>query len=142
MSDVRIDMKVFIERTPDVVFAAWSTAESLAGWFAPMAEQTPDVAMDFKVGGHYSIVMPLPDGSVHTTAGVFREIVPNEKIIMSWRCDAFADPESLVEVHFRKAGEGTELHLLHTDFDAETTCDAHRGGWEACLGQLVVFLTD
>ena len=83
MSELLIDKFVHIRRPPATVFAAWSTAEALAKWFAPMAEQPPDVSMEFAVGGCYSIRMPLPDGSVHTTRGEFREIVPDEKIVMT-----------------------------------------------------------
>ena len=140
MSSLKIDMTVHIERSPAEVFSAWASAESLASWFAPMAEQLPDVSMDFVIGGQYSIVMPLPDGSVHTTKGMFRVIVPNERIIMTWQCDAFTDPESLVDVTFTPSGGGTDVHLVHQSFESAETCEAHSGGWQACLGQLAVWL--
>ena len=101
-----------------------------------MASAKLDVEMEFVVGGRYSIVMPLPDGSVHTTVGVYQEIVPNETIVMTWRCDAFDDPESLVEVQFKAADGGTDIHVNHKTFESAETCDAHRGGWEACLAGL------
>lgn len=141
MNPLAIDMTVFIDRPAEDVFAAWSTAEAFASWFAPMANQVPDVTWDFAVGGSYSIVMPLPDNSVHTTSGKFQEIVENARIVMTWRCDAFADPESLVEVDFRQKGDGTEIHLRHQTFDETSTCDAHRGGWDMCLAQLAEVLT-
>ena len=140
MNPLAIDMTVLIDRPVEDVFAAWSTAEAFASWFAPMAEQLPDVTWNFEVGGHYSIVMPLPDGTAHTTAGVFQDIARNEKIVLTWRCDAFADPESIVEVAFKREGDGTEIHLRHQAFDETSTCDAHRGGWEACLAQLSKYL--
>lgn len=136
MSELQIDMTVHIERAPADVFAAWSSAEVLASWFAPMAVDTLDVSMEFVVGGKYSIAMPLPDGSVHTTSGEFREIVLNQKIVMTWRCDAFDDPESVVEVSFSEAGAGTDLHLVHQRFESTDTCANHRMGWDACLGNL------
>jgi uncharacterized protein YndB with AHSA1/START domain len=142
VSAPRIDMTVYIERLPQDVFSAWASSDALASWFAPMAEDVPDVAMEFAVDGRYSIVMPLPDGSVHTTIGAFREIVLNEKIVMTWRCDAFPDPESLVEVRFSPKGSGCELQLQHRDFDTSETRNAHNGGWQACLAQLTVFLTE
>jgi uncharacterized protein YndB with AHSA1/START domain len=101
-----------------------------------MAVENLDVSMDFSVGGQYSIAMPLPDGSVHTTSGRFMEITLNQKIVMTWRCDAFDDPESVVEVSFTVAGAGTDLRLLHKRFESADTCANHRMGWEACLGNL------
>jgi uncharacterized protein YndB with AHSA1/START domain len=59
MSGKTVDLTVFIERSPADVFAAWASVEAFVSWFAPMAERIPDVSMDFIVGGHYSIVMPL-----------------------------------------------------------------------------------
>ena len=136
MNERAIDITVHIKREPADVFAAWSSAAALASWFAPMAERPPDVEMDFSPGGAYKIVMPLPDGSVHTTSGVFREIVAGEKIVMTWYCDAFDDPETMVEVSFVASGDGTDLRVQHRRFEAAETCTAHFGGWEACLGAL------
>lgn len=140
MSDRLIDISVHIKRPLKEVFAAWTSAEEFASWFAPMATRKPDVEMEFVVGGRYAIVMPLPDGSVHTTAGVYQEIIPNESIVMTWHCDAFEDPESLVEVRFTASDSGTDIHLIHKTFDSDETCDAHRGGWETCLGGLGEYL--
>lgn len=137
MNDQRIEMTVRIEKPPAEVFSAWASADALALWFAPMAEVQPTVTMDFRTGGAYTIVMPLPDGSVHTTSGMFREIVPGRKIVMSWRCDAFPDAESIVRVQFQPAHGGTNLHLVHEQFENTDTCRAHRDGWEACLGELM-----
>lgn len=137
MIDTPIDITVHIRRPVADVFAAWSSASALAEWFAPMAERAPDVDMDFVVGGAYCIVMPLPDGSVHTTRGEFREIVQDARIVMTWQCDAFADPPSLVEVSFSPSGGGTDLQVIHRSFESGDTRNAHLGGWEACLGELV-----
>lgn len=142
MSSRQIDLTIYIERPPAEVYSAWASAKSLASWFAPMAEQVPDVAMEFIIGGNYSIVMPLPDGSVHTTKGIFRVIVPNERIVMTWHCDAFTDPDSIVDVSFTPKGNGTEVHLIHQTFASAETCEAHSGGWQACLGQLARWLAN
>ena len=141
MSELLIDITVHINRPVNEVYDAWTSSDALASWFAPMATQKPEVAMEFVVGGRYSIEMPLPDGSVHTTTGVFREIVQNVAIVMTWHCDAFQDPESQVDVRFFESDGGTDIHLKHMTFDLAETCDAHRGGWEACLSELDKYLT-
>lgn len=140
MKNAQIEITMHVARSPEVVFAAWQTADAFAAWFAPMTATPPIVQMDFRVEGSYSIEMPLPDGSVHTTRGQFREIVENRKIVMSWRCDAFDDPESVVVVNFLPVDGGTEIHLQHGSFENETTCEAHTAGWQACLAQLVTHL--
>lgn len=133
MNPLRIDMEVEIERPVAEVFAAWSTAEALASWFAPMAVEPPEVSMEFAVEGRYSIVMRLGEDVVHTTNGVFREIEPGRKIVMTWLCDAFADPESVVTVRFEPTDRGTAVRLTHERFVSAETCENHRAGWQACL---------
>ena len=59
---------------------------------------------------------------------------------MSWRCDVFEDPESVVTVIFNDSDGGTDLCLIHETFATEDTCKAHRGGWDECLGELVIQL--
>lgn len=133
MSPLRIEMDVEIPRPAAEVFAAWSTAEALASWFAPMATDRPEVSMEFVVNGSYSIAMRLDENVVHTTRGEFREIVPGKKIVMTWFCDAFTDPESLVTVRFDESSSGTTVRLTHERFVSAETCENHRAGWQACL---------
>ena len=133
-------MDVEIARPVAEVFAAWTTAEAFSSWFAPMAASKPIVSMDFAVDGEYSIEVPMGDGAVYVTKGVFKEIVPERKIVMTWHCSAFPDPETLVTVHFDEESSVTTVRLTHERFETETTCDNHRGGWDACLAELQRFL--
>lgn len=136
MHATRIEEEVTIAKPVAQVFAAWASAEALADWFAPMAVRKPDVELDFRVGGRYSIRMPLPDGQVFTTTGVFEEIVSNRKIVMSWRCDAFPDPETRVSVQFLPTKEGTTIRVRHEMFESPDTCADHKHGWQLCLAEL------
>lgn len=101
-----------------------------------MAESRPAIAMDFRVGGDYRIEICLPDGEELTTCGVFREIILDKKIVMTWHCDAFADPESIVTVEFSKSSAGTLVQLTHEYLESEATRDNHTYGWIACLDEL------
>ena len=136
MNPLRIEMDVEIGRPAPEVFAAWSSAEALASWFAPMAVSRPIVEMEFEVDGHYSIEMHLAQGAVFTTRGVFQKIVPDKEIAMTWYCDAFPDPETLVTVLFVAIPGGTRVSVVHERFETEATCTDHRYGWQACLSEL------
>jgi uncharacterized protein YndB with AHSA1/START domain len=133
---LRIDVDIHIDRPVESVFGAWTTAAALAEWFAPMAIEKPGVELDFREGGRYAIRMPLPDGAVFTTTGEFREIVANEKIVMTWHCDAFPDPPTVVTVTFVAEAGGTTVRVVHERFESGDTCANHRHGWEMCLGEL------
>jgi uncharacterized protein YndB with AHSA1/START domain len=141
MNPLRIELDVEIGRPVADVFAAWSSAEALASWFAPMAVSKPIVDMKFQVGGRYAIEMHLPEGAVFTTRGVFRRIVPDEEIVMTWHCDAFPDPETVVTVRFVAIAGGTRVSIIHEGFEMEATCTDHGHGWQACLAELRSMLT-
>ena len=139
---LRIEMDIKINRSVPDVFAAWASADALAAWFAPMAVSKPAVEMEFQVDGRYSVEMHMEGGMVFVTGGQFKEIVPDEKIVMTWRCDAFPDPETLVTVFFDPIAGGTKVRLMHENFVAEETCANHTVGWRACLAQLNTVLTN
>lgn len=136
MKSIRLEEQIHINKPVEDVFLAWSTADALAKWFAPMAVTTPNVELDFRVGGQYSIRMELPNDVVFTTAGAFEEIITNEKIVMTWRCDAFPDPATLVTVLFLPDEAGTVVKVSHENFVSDDTCANHKHGWELCLAKL------
>jgi uncharacterized protein YndB with AHSA1/START domain len=136
MQPIRLEEEIHIEKPPAEVFRAWSTAESMADWFAPMAVVKPSVELDFREGGRYSIQMTLPDNQIFTTAGIFRKIITNKKIVMTWRCDAFPDPATLVTAIFLQDETGTTVKVLHENFEIDDTCANHKHGWQLCLANL------
>jgi len=106
-------------------------------WFAPSDEfSVPIVEADVRVGGRYRIVMKAPDGEQHDVSGVYREVVPNRKLVFTWAWRSTPERESLVTVLLRPAGSGTELTLTHEQFFDEEARDKHQHGWIGCLGRL------
>ena len=136
MPTVRLEEEIRIDKPPEEVFLAWASAEALADWFAPMAVTRPRVEVDFREGGRYSIAMLMPGDQRFTTAGVYRKIVANREIVMTWRCDAFPDPATLVTVRFIPDGRGTVVKVAHENFESDDTCANHRHGWQLCLARL------
>lgn len=140
-STVEAKPALTVERTfraaPQRVWQAWTQAESLKQWFAPADAFKVEVAeVDVRVGGRYRIVMTAPDGEVHDVSGVYREVVPNERLVFTWAWRTTPERESLVTVSLRPAGTGTEFTLKHEQFFDESARDHHREGWIALLGRL------
>ncbi len=57
------------------------------------------------------------------------ELIPNKKIVQSWRSLSFkpSDSDSKLEVTLKPTNGGTELHLIHTGIpDAEIDVE---NGW-------------
>ncbi len=109
-----------------------------------MIEATADV----QIGGKYCISMTnTNDGKVHTVAGTYHEVIPNEKLIYTWQwqnTDSSGSenhPETLVTLEFKSIGVNeSELILTHERFADEKTCDHHQQGWTGCIGNLDLFL--
>jgi uncharacterized protein YndB with AHSA1/START domain len=122
------------------VFRAWTDPQALKQWFGPSNDGQILVSeTDLKVGGRYRIVMQMPSGEQHRVGGVYREIVPNEKLVFTWAWDA-APPdephESLVTVLLKPDEGGTLLTLIHEHLFDEETRTGHEGGWNGALDKL------
>ena len=68
---------------PAKVFAAWTEPEKLARWMGSEQITSVRAETDLRVGGRYHIKMITP-GDEHDVSGVYRELVPNEKIVFTW----------------------------------------------------------
>ena len=124
------------------VFRAWTDATELARWFAPSAEYSTRVPeLDLKVGGKYKVEMHHKGGNVNKVGGTFREIVPPEKIVFTWRWEN--DPsahESLVTIEFLDLGPATEVLLTHAQLPDAEQRDKHSQGWNGCLTRLAEYV--
>ena len=140
-TDTRARPALSLERTfkapPDEVWRAWTDPGAMKRWFAPGDEfSVPIAEAEVRVGGRYRIVMKAPDGEQHDVSGVYREVVPNRKLVFTWAWRSTPERESLVTVLLRPAGSGTELTLTHEQFFDEEARDKHQHGWIGCLGRL------
>ena len=87
------------------VYAAWTDPEQMKHWMGPSdAFGESEVTMDVRVGGRYRIVMHAPDGETHRVGGVYREIVPNSRLVYTWAWESTPERESLVTLEFRPVG--------------------------------------
>jgi len=127
--------------TPEKVWRAWTDAEAIRRWWGPGNEPVSLAELDVRVGGRFRIVFGGPDGKAHECAGVYREVVPNRKLVFTWAWpNSTPERESLVTITLRVAGEGTELTFLHEQFFDESIRDSHKRGWSGALDKLERFL--
>jgi uncharacterized protein YndB with AHSA1/START domain len=100
----------------------------------------PVVEIDLRVGGRYHLIMRAPSGEVHDLNCVYREIVPNKKLVFTWAWKSMPERESLVTMELRPMGAETEMLLTHEQFADQAACDRHNHGWALCLDRLTVHL--
>ena len=127
---------------PEKVWAAWTEAERLIGWFGPanVKPGTLSADLDVRVGGSYRISFDHESGEHSEVGGVYREVVPNERLVFSWAWHSTPERESLVSVSIKPDGAGTLLVFTHEQFFDEKARDGHLRGWTELLGKLETFL--
>jgi uncharacterized protein YndB with AHSA1/START domain len=121
------------------VFEAWTQPDVIRQWFAAAPDMEGTTAeIDLRVGGTYRIGMRNIPKNIHYTArGVYKEIVPNERITFTWSWEERPDePESLVTIEFRDAPNSTEMRLTHSRFVSKERCDEHKQGWNGCFARM------
>jgi len=137
-----LTIKRRINAAPAKIYAAWTDPEKLIGWFGVPAKQkqgTLRAETELRVGGRYSISFEAVDGEHFQVGGVYREIVPNERLVFSWAWHSTPERESQVTISLKPDGAGTLLTLHHEQFFDEAARDGHEKGWNALLDQLEAF---
>lgn len=126
---------------PEKVYAAWADPEKLVQWFGPGAAEMGSVKadIDLRVGGRYRISFNA-NGEYNEVGGVYREVVPNERLVFSWAWHSTPERESLVTVSLKPDGAGTLLTFHHEQFVDATARDNHERGWTELLGKLETYL--
>jgi len=110
-------------------------------WMGPEGVQGISCEIDPRTGGRYRLVMRAPNGDEHDVSGVYREIVPSEKLVFTWAWKTTPERESMVTVLLKPDGEGTLLTLIHEQFFDDDARDRHQHGWTGALDKLEAYLS-
>lgn len=129
-----------LKAPPEKVFRAWTDPQQIMRWWGPTDFETVRAEVDLRVGGRFRKVARGPEGHEHEASGVYREVVPNEKLVFTWAWRSTPERESLVTVALKPDGDGTVLILTHEQFFDEPTRDDHQRGWTGTLDKLERYL--
>ncbi len=137
------------------VWKAWTDPDMLRKWWGPKGFTAPVWRTDLRVGGRYLYDLRSPEGKDYWGTGVYREIVPLEKIAAT---DSFADaegnvvpasqygmgddipPELLITMTLASEDGGTRMTLTHAGFPAGKMRDMAREGWSESFDKLAEIL--
>ena len=113
---ISFTVEATIPASPADVYAAWLDGKRHGAMTGGKAKIVP------KVGGAFSAW----DGYI---SGKTLDLVPNDKIVQSWRTSEFAprDPDSEILITLKAVPEGTLLTIAHTKIpDGHTS---YKKGW-------------
>lgn len=137
-----LTIKRRFKATPEKVYAAWIDPAKMSRWLGPPNVIKVNTTTDVKVGGRYTIQMIVPEDE-HNVSGVYREVVPNRKLVFTWAWRSTPERESLVTVTFTPDGDGTLMTLHHEQFFDEAARDNHEKGWSVIVERLdALFASD
>ncbi len=126
-----------IDAPVDQVYSAWTDPESMRKWFAPGELRVARAIAELEVGGTFLVEMHGTDGESHLTRGVYREVIPNRRLVHTWQWEG-SDIESLVTVEFTPGSASTtHLTVTHSRFADREARDRHESGWSGCLKKLL-----
>jgi uncharacterized protein YndB with AHSA1/START domain len=114
-----ITLSRILDAPPRLVYAAWTQPEHL-GWFLNPDNPTgAPIEVDLRVGGVWRIEMVINDELRYFTGGIYRDLVPNERIVFTFgavggwpELDGTAiDDAPVVTVTLRELAGSTEMTL-------------------------------
>jgi uncharacterized protein YndB with AHSA1/START domain len=126
------------------VYRAWLDPGVLARWMGPDDFSVVVATVDERVGGAHYIEMLDGDGDRHTFESVIEELVPDERIVLTWRFH-HDGLDTLLTLTFRDAeGGGTQLRLEHERITLEPPLDGQSvdTGWSQTLAKLQALFTE
>lgn len=132
----------------DAVFRAWTDPEQLARWWGGAGAVTSpeSTTVDLRPGGEWHATIRVEaDGSEHPFSGVYREIAPPERLVMTLTDAPEPDPERehLVTVVLTDADGRTVMEFTQTGDFGEAPEQALQqlehgyGGFFAQLAEVV-----
>src|SRR5689334_5344668 len=127
----------------DLVWRCWTESEHMEKWSAPRGYTITHNEGDLRVGGKWRCCMMAPDGTALWLGGVYREIAPHKRIVMTHAWDDESGrpgTATVVMVRFEDLGKRTRVTLEQTGFDSDESRDGHRGGWSEALDILAEHL--
>ncbi len=135
----------------ELAWKAWTDPELLKSWWGPKNFTAPVSKIDLRADGKYLFCMRGPDGKDYWSTGVYREIVPTERIVLT---DSFADEkgnvvpasqygmagdwplELLITVTFEEIGGKTKMILRHEGIPAGMMRELTETGWSESFDKL------
>ena len=126
-----------------LVFRMWTAPEHAARWWGPQSHDAISCTMDVRPGGAWHRRMRAPDGSIYRKFGVYREVVPPERLVFTYKTEDAAgipDQETLVTVSLTEEHGKTRLTLHQSLFETVELCVSHTGGWTSCLERFAQYL--
>lgn len=137
-----------IDAPREKLFRAWTDPELMKQWFAPLPWTVSKAETDVRPGGSNMVVMRSPDGNEFPNAGIYLEVVENERLVFTDAYTAAWEPSEkpfmTAILTFEEEGGKTRYtarvrHWSVADREAHEKMGFHQG-WGQCTDQLAALV--
>ena len=122
------DTQILITREFDaprhLVYRAWTTPELIKRWWHANRGKATVADVDLRVGGKWRWVMVTDDGFEAGFHGVYRELIPNERIVWTETYEGMPDGEAVCTLSLTERDGRTTATLL-VQHEKKEHRDAH-----------------
>lgn len=110
-SDREITLTRLFDAPRELIFEAMSKPEHIRRWWGRLGEgySVPECDVDLRPGGQWRFVNRTPKGQLVAFYGVYREIVPPERVVFTEIFEQFPDTESVVTSVLTEENSKTRL---------------------------------
>jgi len=130
------------EAPASLLFALWSRPEHMKRWMGPANFTCSAAEIDFRPGGAYRAMIRSADHGENWFGGVYREIVPDQRIVFTFAWDnegPSAGIETLVTITFEERNGKTIQTFHQRPFLTIESRDGHVGGWTTAFDKLEAY---
>jgi uncharacterized protein YndB with AHSA1/START domain len=130
----QLEREILIDASPETIFELLTVPEKHVLWDGTEADLDP------RPGGVYRVLV----AGTHQAAGEFVEVVPNERVVLTFGWDQPDHPippgSTRVVYELVPDGNKTLVRLTHSGLSDDAVSD-HTEGWDHYLGRLNVVAT-
>lgn len=138
-SEHELSVSKWIRAKRAAVYAAWTEPEMMRQWFCPRDLELVSAEADVRVGGRFRAAMSNGQ-ETYTVNGIYREVVPGERLVFSHQWEEGDAALTLVTVEFTDQDGGTLVSLRHQGFRDQQSQKGHTEGWQSTFDSLVDFM--
>ena len=144
-SDRELVISRIIAASRDKVYHCWAEPELIKQWFAPRPRSTQHAETDVRPGGANLVAMKSPEGQEFPNRGVYLEVVPNERLVITDAYNSAWQPSNkpffTAVLTFEKAGHGRTMYTACARHWTVKAMEEHKkmgfhDGWMKCAEQL------
>ncbi len=135
----------YFDAPRELVFKMWTDPAHVRQWWGPRDYPATQLSIDARPGGQWrNCLTGTQDGRALWQRGVFREVVPPQKLVFTfaWEDDSHHGPETVVTVTFAQEGGRTKMTMWQTPFESESNRDGHGFGWNSTFNRLEEHLAE